>query len=144
MGAPYMSRAIFTTSMARTTPAQKPRGLNRMIFFTATDIGVAMEVPHYNKLASPNEPRFIVNKPSYPGLPSNFQNYGHNQRAPRGFLVQESLQVGADLLLHHTPVATLLGRRSLERFQGDLARLLQHTVIILGDKSAADDFRQHL
>jgi hypothetical protein len=34
MGAPYKSSAIFTTSMARTTPAQKPLGLNRIIFFT--------------------------------------------------------------------------------------------------------------
>src|SRR6185437_11956557 len=33
MGAPYRSRAIFTTSIARTTPAQKPRGLRRIIFF---------------------------------------------------------------------------------------------------------------
>src|SRR6202034_1071557 len=29
MGAPKVSRAMFTTSMARTTPAQKPRGLRR-------------------------------------------------------------------------------------------------------------------
>src|ERR1700727_2589487 len=29
MGAPKVSRAILTMSMARTTPAQKPRGLRR-------------------------------------------------------------------------------------------------------------------
>jgi hypothetical protein len=28
MGAPKVSRAILTTSIARTTPAQKPRGLS--------------------------------------------------------------------------------------------------------------------
>ena len=35
MGAPYASNAIFTTSIARTTPAQNPRGLNKMIFLGA-------------------------------------------------------------------------------------------------------------
>src|SRR5271165_698817 len=34
MGAPKVSRAIFTTSMARTTPAQKPRGLSRRTRFS--------------------------------------------------------------------------------------------------------------
>ena len=46
------SRAIFTTSIARTTPAQNPRGLSRMIFFpaepsitvTLSDIGIS----HYS------------------------------------------------------------------------------------------------
>src|SRR6185369_17979303 len=33
MGAPYRPNAIFTTSIARTTPAQKPRGRKRIIFF---------------------------------------------------------------------------------------------------------------
>jgi len=32
-GAPYRFRTILTTSMARTTPAQNPRGRRRMIFF---------------------------------------------------------------------------------------------------------------
>src|SRR5947209_16797166 len=35
MGAPYKSRAMRTTSMARTTPAQNPRGFKRMTFFTS-------------------------------------------------------------------------------------------------------------
>src|SRR5664279_3524103 len=34
MGAPKVSSAIFTTSMARTTPAQKPRGFNSKIRFS--------------------------------------------------------------------------------------------------------------
>src|SRR5665213_1806746 len=45
MGAPYMFKAIFTTSIARTTPAQKPRGRNKIIFFPAADIGVGIGVP---------------------------------------------------------------------------------------------------
>src|SRR5579862_4696141 len=43
MGAPYRFRAIRTTSMARTTPAQKPRGLNRIIFLAETT-GAGMTV----------------------------------------------------------------------------------------------------
>jgi hypothetical protein len=39
-----MFRAIFTTSIARTTPAQKPRGRNKIIFFPAADIGVDIGV----------------------------------------------------------------------------------------------------
>ena len=35
-----MFRAIFTTSIARTTPAQKPRGRNKIIFFPAAVEGV--------------------------------------------------------------------------------------------------------
>src|SRR5271163_716904 len=34
MGAPKVSRAIFTTSIARTTPAQKPRGFSRRTRFS--------------------------------------------------------------------------------------------------------------
>src|SRR5450631_3001424 len=34
MGAPKVSSAILTTSMARTTPAQKPRGFNSKIRFS--------------------------------------------------------------------------------------------------------------
>ena len=58
MGAPYMFRAILTTSMARTTPAQKPRGRNKIIFFPAADIGVDIEVPiitiqqHWERIAA--------------------------------------------------------------------------------------------
>jgi hypothetical protein len=33
MGAPKVSSAIFTMSMARTTPAQKPRGLSNNTLF---------------------------------------------------------------------------------------------------------------
>src|SRR5258706_11446405 len=33
MGLPKVSRAMLTISMARTTPAQKPRGLSKRIFF---------------------------------------------------------------------------------------------------------------
>jgi hypothetical protein len=33
MGAPKVSSAIFTTSIARTTPAQKPRGLSNNTLF---------------------------------------------------------------------------------------------------------------
>jgi hypothetical protein len=35
-----MFKAIFTTSIARTTPAQKPRGRNKIIFFPAAVEGV--------------------------------------------------------------------------------------------------------
>jgi hypothetical protein len=48
-----MFRAIFTTSMARTTPAQKPRGRNRIIFFPTADIGLEdIGLLHYNKPGS--------------------------------------------------------------------------------------------
>src|ERR1700744_113624 len=52
MGAPYRSRAILTTSMARTTPAQKPRGFRRMIFFVLpltgrkpVEVGASSSIP---------------------------------------------------------------------------------------------------
>src|ERR1700678_3907337 len=45
MGAPYKSRAIFTTSIARTTPAQNPRGVNRIIFLS---ISLCIGSLHYN------------------------------------------------------------------------------------------------
>src|SRR5271170_27286 len=47
MGAPKVSRAIFTTSIARTTPAQKPRGLSRRTrfsIFEASDGGLGVLV----------------------------------------------------------------------------------------------------
>src|ERR1039458_4365067 len=39
MGGPYRSSAILTTSIARTTPAQKPRGLSRKIFLSIPLLG---------------------------------------------------------------------------------------------------------
>ena len=39
MGAPYAPKAIFTTSMARTTPAQNPRGFRSRIFFSPVVFG---------------------------------------------------------------------------------------------------------
>src|SRR5208283_5092940 len=38
---------------------------------------------------------------------SNLQNHRHDQRPPRGLLVEEAAKVGADFLLHDAPVATL-------------------------------------
>src|SRR5579862_948608 len=40
MGAPKVSRAILTMSMARTTPAQKPRGLSKSTRFVGVEVSV--------------------------------------------------------------------------------------------------------
>src|SRR5690242_4231030 len=98
--------------MARTTPAQKPRGRNRIIFFTAADIGVEdIGVPHYNNPGPPDEPPCRIKKYS---CASDFENYRHNQRPARGLFVQIPLQIQPNLLLHYAPVAPLLGRRGFE------------------------------
>jgi hypothetical protein len=47
--------------------------------------------------------RAVFNSLSY------FQNHGQNQRTLRSLLVEESLQIHADLLLDHAPVRLLLG-----------------------------------
>jgi hypothetical protein len=54
--------------MARTTPAQKPRGRNKIIFFPVADIGVVdIGYRHYNNSAAGSVPALAVNKPSWPG-----------------------------------------------------------------------------
>jgi hypothetical protein len=40
MGAPKVSRAILTMSIARTTPAQKPRGLSNNTLFWLGEVSV--------------------------------------------------------------------------------------------------------
>src|SRR5208337_756393 len=47
MGEPYRSSAILTTSIARTTPAQKPRGRKRITFLPVVPVGCIWIVPLY-------------------------------------------------------------------------------------------------
>src|SRR5579863_3366159 len=73
MGAPYRFRAIRTTSMARTTPAQKPRGLNRIIFLAETT-GAGMAVVIGKSIIPAPEPGclyfFLFFLPGFSALPA--------------------------------------------------------------------------
>src|SRR5579859_3771798 len=44
MGAPKVSRAIFTMSIARTTPAQKPLGLSNKTLFWLGEVPAALSL----------------------------------------------------------------------------------------------------
>src|SRR5579885_1416175 len=48
MGAPERLSAIFTTSIARTTPAQNPRGVNRIIFLLGVSVMLGRNL-HYSR-----------------------------------------------------------------------------------------------
>ena len=74
----------------------------------------------------------------------HFQNHGHDQRVARRLLDQKALQVDADLLLHHAPVAALFRCEVPAFAQPPAAPPASGPSRPLGDKAAADDLRQPL
>src|SRR5512140_2511648 len=67
----------------------------------------------------------------------HFQDHRHDQRTAGRFLYDEALQVGADLLLHDTPIGLLLLVRALQRLGYDLPRTLHECRALLGQGEAA-------
>src|SRR6266436_2143414 len=75
----------------------------------------------------------------------DLEDHRHDQGAARGLFGDEALQIGADLFLHHTPVAHLFGGRRFQRLGHHQARGLDQIGAVVGDgESARHHFGQRL
>ena len=71
-------------------------------------------------------------------LASKLQDDGHNERPAIGVLLQKTLEIAANLVLHHTVVAALLLARVLERTAHDVACVAQEIGVIDGEAARVD------
>ncbi len=73
------------------------------------------------------------------GPSSNFEDDGHNQRSTIRVLLNKTLEVAADLVLHNAVVAALFGAGLLECARDDIAGVAEE-VGVVGCEAASGDF----